>query len=66
MLADKLCGQKFFSKENIETFINQIDDDKSNTITYRELLETLIKNLDIVFPNVEPGDTEKLFLHLKK
>ena len=28
-------------------FMDKVDEDKSNTITYRELFETFLENLDI-------------------
>lgn len=46
VLTDYLCNRRYIKRDHIKTFMDQVDDDKSNTITYKELFCTMLENLD--------------------
>jgi len=46
-LIEILCKGKFLKEELVKDILEQIDQDKSNSVTFSELVEAFITNLDL-------------------
>jgi len=58
-MIEILCNGKFLKDQLVKDIFEQIDADKSNTVTFKELVEAFITNLDL--ENViEADEVEKI------